>query len=157
MRLFLLSVSLSGIGLFGCDASRDSAPAPPAPPFNAAANVKQLMNWIIDPGAQAIWASVGTIVDEHGAQEFAPESDDEWTRIHNSAAMVAESGNLLMMEGRARNAADWMMKSRRLIDTANEARKAALAKDADALFAAGGDLYQACADCHAQYMLEMNK
>jgi hypothetical protein len=118
--------------------------------------MKQLMNWVIDPAAQVVWKSVGAVVDEE-VHEFAPTTEEEWARVHSAAATLAESGNLLMMEGRAKNRADWMMKARRLVDMANEARKASAAKDADALFAAGGRVYEACADCHAQYMATNSK
>jgi hypothetical protein len=150
MRGILFLVSLSGIGLSGCGAPVPP-PSAPATPFKTVADMKQLMNWVIDPAAQVVWKSVGTIVDEQ-THEFAPSTDEEWARVHNAAATLAESGNLLMMEGRARNRADWMMKSRRLIDMANDARKAAAAKDAEALFVAGGLVYEACSDCHAHYM-----
>lgn len=150
MRRVLFLVSLGGIGLLGCD-----APAPqaaPATPYKTVADMKQLMSWVIDPAAQVVWKSVGAVVDDE-VHEFAPATDEEWARVHTAAATLAESGNLLMMEGRAKNRADWMMKARRLIDMANEARKAAAAKDAAALFSAGGRVYEACSDCHAQYMV----
>ena len=36
----------------------------------------------------------------------APETDEEWTAIRDSAAIIAESGNLLLMPGRARDQGD---------------------------------------------------
>lgn len=135
--------------MLGC--TREPPPAL-VTPYRAVADLKQLMNWVIDPAAQTVWKSVGTVVEEE-VRDFAPTTDEEWAQIRNAAATLAESGNLLMMDGRARDHGEWMTKARRLIDMANEARKAAAARDADALFAAGGRIYEACADCHAKYMV----
>jgi hypothetical protein len=155
MRTILWCVPLSVLGLFGCSSAQPpAAPAPPvAPPFNTVTDLKQLMSWVIDPSTDVVWAAVGTIVTTEGRQEIAPRTDDEWTAVRNSAAIVAESGNLLMLPGRARNQDDWMVKARGLIDAASEAVKAAEAKDTEALFTAGGDIYQACTDCHAKYLI----
>lgn len=159
MRTILLVISLgstalAGLFLSGCNASD---PAPPAavsapPPFVASTDMKQLMNWIIDPNADIVWASVGTILSKDGREEIAPRTDEQWATIRNSAALIAESGNLLMMAGRARNQDDWMVKARAMIDAAVEAMKAAEVKDAESLFTAGSDIYLACSACHAQYI-----
>ena len=111
------------------------------------------MNWIIDPNADALWDSVGTIITEAGREEIMPKTEEEWTAVRNNAAVVAEAGNLLMMEGRAFDQGEWMKASRGMIDAAEEAIQAAEAKDVQGLFDAGGAVYQACTDCHAKYAL----
>jgi cytochrome c556 len=40
-----------------------------------------------------------------------------------------------------------------MIDEANKCVAAAEAKDLEALFTAGGDLYLACTACHAKYLV----
>jgi len=115
-------------------------------------DLKQLMNWIIDPNADVVWAAVGTVVTTEGEQKFMPQTDEEWTLVRNSAATVIESGNLLMMDGRARNSDDWMKKVQELMLRANEVLQAVDAKDADTLFSAGSDMYLACSACHAEYI-----
>ena len=117
-------------------------------------DLKQLMNWIIDPNADVVWAAVGTVVTAEGEQKFMPQTDEQWTTVRNAAATVIESGNLLMMEGRARNADDWMQKVQELMRRANEVLQAAEAKDADTLFTAGSDMYLACSACHSQYIFD---
>jgi len=124
---------------------------PPAPPFNTAVNVKELMAWIVDPSVDVIWDSVGTIYTEAGTKELAPRTDEQWDAVRNSAAIVAESGNLLLMDGRARDRGAWMSFASALTDAANGARKAAEARNIDALFAAGEDLYRVCSACHLRY------
>jgi hypothetical protein len=138
---------LGGALALGCGAF---TPAP-APPFNTAVNVKELMVWIVDPSVDVIWDSVGTIYTEAGTKELAPRTDEQWDAVRNSAAIVAESGNLLLMDGRARDRGPWMSFASALTDAANGARKAAEARNIDALFAAGEDLYRVCSACHLRY------
>jgi hypothetical protein len=54
------------------------------------------------------------------------------------------------MPGRA-GGADWIAYARGLHATGRQAMAAAEARDADALFEAGGQLYQACVACHTRY------
>jgi mono/diheme cytochrome c family protein len=72
--------------------------------------------------------------------------------VRKHAAIVAETGNLLMLPGRAAGP-DWIAYAQGLHTTARQALAAAEARDADALFEAGGQIYQACVACHAQYWL----
>jgi hypothetical protein len=144
--------------LAGCGAK---APAPAetegAPPYHAVANVKQVMNWIIEPNADVLWDSVGTIITDAGRQELLPQADEEWEAVRNSAAVVAESGNLLMMDARAFDRGEWMQAARGMIDAANTAIQAAEAKDAPALFDAGGAVYESCTACHSKYALGLRR
>lgn len=129
--------------------------APAAVPFKPAVDVKQLMAGIVDPSADTIWENSGTVVEAGGITERTPKNDEEWTNVRNRAMMVAESGNLLMMAPRARDGGDWMKYSQELIDTATACMKAAEAKDVEKLFATGGALYQACTNCHRNYIEEI--
>jgi hypothetical protein len=153
MRNVLWCIPLSVMSLLGCSTAEPPAPPPPAPSFDTTMNVKQLMNWVIDPAADVVWASVGTIMTLEGRKEIAPRTDEEWSAVRNSAAMVVESGNLLMLPGRARNQDDWPMKARAMMEAAREALTAAEVKDTEALFTAGGNIYQTCSDCHAKYLI----
>lgn len=134
-----------------------SAPAPAAPQFQEVADVKQLMNWIMEPSADLVWESVGTIITEAGEQNLRPETDEQWTAIRNAAAVVAESGNLLLTPARLRDRDEWMKQAHELTKTAQQVIAAAEAKDADALFTAGGDMYLVCTACHSQYALGLKK
>jgi len=149
MRMKLWLMAFGALLLCGCGAS---TPPPPATPFQTVLDTKQLMSWVLDPQADIVWASVATIVTAEGKQEIAPKTDEEWAAVRNSAALVAEGANLLMLPGRAVNQDDWMQKSRALIDAANVVLKAVEAKDAPAVFTAGSDMYLACSACHAAYI-----
>jgi hypothetical protein len=140
-------VTLALLSLLACGCRQESPP----PPFRPVADVKQLMNSVIDPAADVIWGSVGTIVSAQGTEERAPKTDAEWAAVVNSAYVIAESGNLMMMGSRVRDTGEWMKQSQALIDAGIRAVKAAEAKDKDAIFTVGGDIYEVCASCHQTY------
>ena len=128
-----------------------SACAPDPPPFEEVADLKQLMNSVIDPAAEVYWDAVGTIIDLNGTEEIAPSTDEEWQAVRNAAMVIAESGNLLLMEGRRQGGVEWTALSKALIAVGREALAAAVAEDTAAVFDAGAEVYYACARCHATY------
>ena len=157
MKTTLLSV-LGAALVAGCTPKAPTpAPANAAPPYHVVANVKQVMNWIIEPNVDVLWDSVGTIITEACREELMPKTEEEWEAVRNSAAVVAEAGNLLMMEGRAFDRDEWMKASRGMIDAANTAIQAAEAKDVPALFDAGGAVYEACTACHSKYAMGLQR
>lgn len=80
-----------------------------------------------------------------------PQNDKEWADVQRSALQLAESGNLLMMRGRARDQGEWMKDAKALVDVGAAAYKAAKAKDANALTSASQQLDATCYACHKQY------
>jgi hypothetical protein len=88
----------------------------------------------------------------------APANDQEWTTVQTSAAVLAETGTLILARGRLKEngqpvprTADFRKHVQALVEAAKGAHKAALAKNADAVFAASEPLYQACFTCHQAY------
>jgi len=157
-----ISIAVAMIALCGCEskapAPTESASTSTGPEYTQVADVKELMNWVLDPYSDVIWGAVGSITDEQGTKELAPETDEEWTNIRNAAAVIAESGNLLLMPGRTREGdADWTKHSRELTKAAQAVLNAAEAKDTASLFTAGGDMYLVCTACHSQYALDLKK
>ena len=132
-------------------ASACSTGSAAAPPFKPAVDTGTLMESFIEPSADVIWLSVGTIVTAAGEEHIRPTTEEEWTKVRNAAVAVSEAGNLLMMEPRARDADEWMRLSKAMVDTGAEAIKAADAKDPDAVFEAGAQIYAVCSNCHAKY------
>lgn len=146
MRVTVLLVAVSGVLAVGCG----RPPAPP--PFAPVVDTKLLMESVTDPAADVVWESVGTIITAEGTHEIRPKTAEEWTAVRNSAIAVAESGNLLMMVPRAKDGGEWMTLSRALVDTGTAAMRAAEARNAEQLFTAGGDIYDACTACHQKYV-----
>lgn len=81
-----------------------------------------------------------------------PKDDAQWLAVENNALALAESANLLMMEGRIVDHGNWMKQSKALLDTAITAAEAAHAKDAEKVMDAGNAIYEVCEGCHMQYM-----
>jgi len=129
-----------------------SCGGPAPPPFKAVADNKLLMQSVIDPNADLVWDAVRTIITRDKTEEFRPQTTEEWIAVRNAAVALTESGNLLMMAPRAKDGGEWMKRSQELIDTGEAAIRAADAKNADRLFTVGGDIYEACSNCHRQYM-----
>jgi hypothetical protein len=155
MQKMLRLLPLSLLIVAGCEAP-PPPPPPPAPPYTTTLSLKQVMEWVIDPAADVIWDSVKTVITEKGTQEIAPKTDADWDKVRDGAATLMEASNTLMIEGRARDKKEWMTAARRLGDAANEALKAAQAKNTETLFNEGGNIYKACAACHSKYATHLD-
>ena len=125
---------------------------PEPPPFKPVADVKQLMQAVIDPAADAIWDATGWIVTPQGEEERKPKNDAEWVAVRNHAIALTEAGNLLMMAPRAKDGGEWMKQAQAMVDTGTAAWRAADAKDVQKLFDTGGEVYEACSSCHQKYL-----
>ena len=120
--------------------------------YRATASVHDFMYWFLEPAADVLWDSAGYIITEAGEQDLQPTTQAGWDRVRNSATMVAEAGNLLVMPGYRVQEEAWLEYARGVTVAGMAARDAALAQDADALFTAGGHLYNACRACHNRYI-----
>jgi hypothetical protein len=152
--LFLVSVGLFICGVAfvvaGARAGRAAAPVE-APPTMPLATVKQIMNGITGPSATAVYNAVSTVVNAEGIKEVAPETDEDWAALGNQAAALVESGNLLLLEGRALDTGDWVTMTKAFMNEAQKALKAAEAKDKEAIFEASATINETCDNCHAKY------
>ena len=118
-------------------------PAPPAAPVKPAivGTMSDLMVKVIYPASDAIFYITTR----------QPTSDAEWGELQGKALMVAESANLLMMPGRARDEDRWMQDAKLMLDAGRAAYRAARAKDLAALEALNDQLYESCTSCHQHY------
>jgi hypothetical protein len=113
----------------------------PSSNFQNIGTMSQLMSRIIYPTSDDIFY----------IERKPPQTDYDWSLVERSALTLAESGNLLMMPGRARDEDKWMKDSKLLVDVGAAAYKAALAKDLDAVVALNDQLNTACVTCHQDY------
>ncbi len=120
-------------------------------PFEPVLELHDLMASVLDPATDVIWGAAGSVITAEGEQDLSPVDDAGWQEVFNAAAIVTETGNLLMLPGRAEDNGDWMEYSSALIDTGKEAMAAAQAQDAQAVFDIGGKLYRVCVACHQSY------
>jgi hypothetical protein len=86
-----------------------------------------------------------------------PKSDAEWTELQGKTLMLAESANLLMLPGRARDNDRWMADAKLLLDAGAAAFAAAKKKDVDALVDLNDALYQSCVTCHQHYRVNYGR
>ncbi|HTC62026.1 MAG TPA: hypothetical protein VK709_04230 [Candidatus Saccharimonadales bacterium] len=112
-----------------------------APTFQPVGTNLQVMKAMVIPSSDVLFAISAN----------APKNDKEWTAVQNSALILAESGNLLMMTGRSKDNGEWMKDSKALVDAGNAAFKAANAKDLNKLGDISDDILAACETCHTKY------
>src|SRR6185369_9484411 len=154
MRIIAGALLLAApLSLWASDGQPPSPPAstsqPPAPPASAgraanmqpASTMSELMVNIIYPASDAIFYITTR----------EPKSEAEWVELQGKALAVAESANLLMMPGRARDQDRWMRDARLMLEAGRAAFRAAKAKDLAALDALNDQLYTSCTSCHSHY------
>jgi len=156
---FIVSVLLfvTGIGfvIAGARAGREAPAAGAAqagPTLAPVASVRQLMRGIVVPAARDIFASVGSIVTAAGIEEKAPKTDEEWEQVATNAAALVESGNLMLIPGRAIDREGWAKYSQDMIDSSKLVLDAATARNPQGVFDASAAIYDSCNGCHQTYM-----
>jgi hypothetical protein len=147
----------------GSDPAIPPAPKPapamanPIPPIAAPGRVllgtKDVMRHIVNPAAEAFWARSGEVDDDKGAHDRTSKDDENWKVSLDSAAQLVEAGNLLQMDGRARDPnGPWMKYAIQLTNAGLAAMAAAQKKDAAKTFDAGSAIYDSCFACHGKYI-----
>jgi len=154
--LFALGAALflSGLVLVvaGARLARQATAAqPPGVTLTPVATVKQIMEGIVGPAADRVFAAVRYTDTLNGREEKVPHTDDEWRAVGNDAAALAESGNLLLMKGRRVDEGEWIRLSQAMIDAGQIVLRAAQAKSPDKVLEAGEALNVSCDTCHQRY------
>lgn len=147
---------LFALVLSGCGGSSVSSPAATSgqAPIKSVATLEEVMHGMVIPNAEVVWEGSGTIYTTKGVEERQPKNENEWLAVEASAITLTEAGNLLMMEGRAKDSGKWMERAKALREAGAAVHKAAKAKDVPALFTTGGVLFEACQGCHFDYRFE---
>jgi hypothetical protein len=146
-----VAIAAAGIACGDVGGSGNRATTPGTPALKPVASVDQVMDSIIIPSSQAIFDAV---VYDNGQLVQEPKSDDDWYRLRMHAVAVAEAGNLLLMPPRLKNEAEWVKWSHALTEAAVRVEQAADARSVDLLLKTGGEMYTACTQCHAKYLME---
>lgn len=117
-------------------------------------DVPETMRLVIEPAADLIWDSAGTIDTVEGREDLAPTTDEGWAKVEHATAVLIESGNLLMMPARTNGEPDWVELSNAMTDVGLQLQEAAQRQDPDAIFDLGGNLYNVCVACHSRYWIQ---
>ena len=107
------------------------------------ASVTELMKAMVIPASNALF----------DVPRQVPEDDAAWETVRNHAILLAESGNLLLVEGRAEDSAVWKSTSIALVEAGEAALEAAKARDVDAILEVGNQIIDACERCHEKHWI----
>lgn len=132
------SALLAACGDHQNTASDAVADAPPA----AIADARQVMLGLTIPASDTLF-QIG---------ENEPKLPADWDRIIANAAMLGESGNLLLTGSRDRHQPEWTRLAQELVVRSRAAMAAAQKQDVDAVLEAGNAIYEVCEDCHKKFM-----
>jgi len=111
------------------------------PPTRNVGSMSDLMVKIIYPTSDALFY----------IESRTPKTDAEWNVLEGQALTLAESANLLMMPGRARDKTQWMADAKLMLDAGALAVKAAKTKNVEAIAALSDQLLESCTTCHKHY------
>ena len=147
-RTVLLAGVVFAATLAGVTVGAQPQQAKTAPPaaahggMKAVATVKEVMLAITIPTSETVFK----------AASDPPKAAADWDHARSQALALAESANLLLMEGRAPDREAWTTLAVAQREAAMVAVKAIDAKNADALSNASDALYETCDNCHNKYM-----
>jgi hypothetical protein len=114
---------------------------PPRPPMRNVGTMSELMVRILYPYSDALFY----------IETRTPKTESEWGVLEGQTLMLAESANLLMMPGRARDQQQWIADSKLLLEAGTAALAAVKAKDVAAISALSDQLLESCTSCHRHY------
>ena len=133
MKIFTLSIAMA--------AALAQAASTARPPMRNVGSMSDLMVKIIYPTSDALFY----------IESRTPTTDAEWNALEGQALMLAETANLLMMPGRARDQKQWMADSKLMLDAGAAAVKAVKSKNVEAISALSDQLLESCTSCHKHY------
>jgi hypothetical protein len=132
MKIFALSIAMAAALV---------QPGSDRPPMRNVGSMSDLMVKIIYPASDALFY----------IETRTPQTEAAWTVLEGQALMLAETANLLMMPGRARDQQQWMADAKLMLDAGAAAVKAAKSKNVDAISALSDQLLESCTSCHKHY------
>ena len=162
----------TGLTLFlflaACEMSMVAQGPPESAVQQASADLNQLMRGVLYPAANVVFFAQA---DNPGDVKPIPGHDPSmatdpltstfggWPAVENAALALAESANLLLIQGRMCangtpapiNDPEWSKFVRELRAVGMSAYKAAQAKDQDKMIATSETLSAACAGCHRKW------
>jgi hypothetical protein len=131
----------------GCASKVQQTPSVVTP----VADVKQIMNGLTVPASDLVFKAVSTVMSAGVVKEIAPRTDEDWQRVEDGAAMLVESGNLLMIGKRVDDQGDWIPLTQAFVAASRQALEAARIRKQDALESSFDAIYESCERCHLKY------
>ena len=168
MRTTVLTLSVVLVACGIVPGAQSPAAAPGSAPQQVHADLNQLMRGVLYPAANVVFfaqaddpEAASKIVggDPSMATDPLRSAFGGWEAVQNAALALAESANLLTMEGRRcsngtpvpTNDPAWATFAQELRDASMKAYAAAQAKDQKAIFAVSETLSANCTGCHRKW------
>jgi len=163
--------------LAGCSQKTQTPVQAPPPGPVAAASIQEIMKAVVEPASNGVWKPPASITDPK-SKATAAQKDADWLAVKHAAVVLSESANLLVVPGRKTVAAGGKIQdegqtgnlpsaeiqkliesdpaafakyAKALQDATLETMAAIDAKNADALTEKGGEIDEACEQCHLKY------
>jgi hypothetical protein len=161
------------------DAASQQPPAEPQKPeadMVLSTTMREIIQSMIVPQSDALWAAVSVTITARGTVENGPKTDDEWMKLRRDAVTLAEASNLIVLTSRpvarpgegpldpkahltpaeiekliATNRENWVKFSNSMHQSARMAVQAIDARNTRDLSAAADSLTRSCDGCHRQY------
>ena len=139
-------------------------------------SIKDIMDSLINPNANALWDSVASYIKANRIEDRAPRNDAEWRALRFKAITLRDATVLLLVPGRHvakagersqnpeielhpeqiemlinADTAAWMNLARGLHDSTLLVLNAIDRKDVEALQVSGNAINRACEQCHQRY------
>ena len=122
-------------------AAQDSQPAAPAARPAPVGTMSELMLKVIYPYSDAMFY----------IQRSPPKNEIEWNELQGKALALAEFGNVMMMQGRARDQDQWLRDAKLLAEAGAAAFRLAKARDVEGIVGLNEQLVTSCTSCHMHY------
>jgi len=122
-------------------AAQDSQPAAPAARPAPVGTMSELMLKVIYPYSDAMFY----------IQRSPPKNEIEWNELQGKALALAEFGNVMMMQGRARDQDQWLRDAKLLAEAGAAAFRLAKARDVEGIVGLNDQLVTSCTSCHMHY------
>ena len=136
-----VAAGFAAAALLFAAAAQTEEPAPRSAVPKPVGDVTEIMKAMTVPASNAIW-SVG---------RNPPADAKTWEALRNNAVLLGESGNLLLIGGRAKNDEIWRETSLTMVEAGALALKAAKAENPDGVNDAGNLMVDACETCHERH------
>ena len=151
-RAGLLLLALATLVIAPIAQAPQAPPAPPPAPVQDAqaapvpkpapvGTMSELMVKVIYPYSDAMFY----------IERNPPTSDVEWNVLQGKALAIAEFGNLMMMQGRARDQDQWLRDAKLMAEAGAAAFRLAKAKDVEGIVALNEQLVMSCTSCHMHF------
>lgn len=172
----MIVASLVAISGAGAETSSQSPSEQDSGDFIPIATVREIMESMMAPAAEAVWDSVAYISTKEYTIDSKPETDEDWQKLRWHAVTMAEAANALLIPGRRigspgtvaddpehelspdemqamidNNRSAWVGFAHAMHAQAMETIRIIDAKDVDGLSDVGGTIDAACEGCHLQF------